>query len=64
MPAPAPAGGSGWEQLQRLEEGEGEEDSDAELEWWYPEVSGEPPGSRGYHSAAVSEDGLKVSLPC
>lgn len=72
VPAPAPAGGSrggspaaaggtGWEQLQQLEEeGEREEDSDAELEWFYPAVSGEPPGSRGYHSAAVSEDGLKI----
>ncbi len=30
------------------------------LEWWYPPVQGEAPGARGYHSAAVSEDGKKV----
>lgn len=32
----------------------------AEWEWWYPPVQGEAPGARGYHSAAVSEDGKKV----
>ncbi|KAL4446842.1 hypothetical protein ABPG77_008086 [Micractinium sp. CCAP 211/92] len=30
------------------------------LEWWYPPVRGEAPGARGYHSAAVSEDGKKI----
>lgn len=34
--------------------------ADEELEWVYPRVSGEPPGPRGYHSAAASEDGSKV----
>ncbi|KAI3434757.1 hypothetical protein D9Q98_002817 [Chlorella vulgaris] len=29
-------------------------------EWWYPPVSGDPPDARGYHAAAVSEDGCKL----
>jgi hypothetical protein len=34
--------------------------AEGEYEWWYPAVSGEAPGARGYHSAAASEDGRKV----
>ncbi|PRW57948.1 kelch repeat [Chlorella sorokiniana] len=41
----------------------GDEDAslaNEELEWFYPRVSGEAPGARGYHSAAASEDGTKL----
>lgn len=34
--------------------------ADEELEWYYPRVSGDPPGARGYHSTAASEDGSKL----
>lgn len=36
--------------------------ADEELEWYYPRVSGDPPGARGYHSTAASEDGSKVGV--
>lgn len=37
---------------------------DEEWEWVYPRTSGEAPGARGYHSAAVSEDGMQVGHAC
>ncbi|KAL4434043.1 hypothetical protein ABPG75_000484 [Micractinium tetrahymenae] len=55
-----------WQAGQRAPcgcQGRGPEEEDweaAEWEWWYPPVQGEPPGARGYHSAAVSEDGKKI----
>lgn len=45
---------------QQAQQEEEENFGAVEMEWWYPEVQGEAPGGRGYHSAAVSEDGSKV----
>ena len=45
--------------------GQGQEQewvAEGQYEWWYPEVGGEAPGARGYHSAAASEDGRQVGL--
>lgn len=43
--------------------GQGQEQewvAEGQYEWWYPEVGGEAPGARGYHSAAASEDGRQI----